>query len=114
MTAALIADAEALLAKLKAEFSPEIKVAENDAHAIVSDAASYIKTNGLQDLYQIALTLVGGMAPGASWATVLTSIVTQATADGKTLLAGAEGVVAAQAQADLLAAGKAAGLPTAA
>lgn len=103
----ILDDAKALVAKLEAEFAPEIKVAENDAHTIVTDAASFIKTNGLQDLYQIALTLVAAAVPGASWSGVLASIDAQAVTDGKTLIQGATAVVAAQAQADLVAVGKA-------
>lgn len=110
----LLDDAKALVAKIEADFKPEIKTVENDAKAIGASTLSYIETNGLQDLYQIALVVVGAMAPGASWTAALAAIVAQATTDGKTILAGSESIVAAQAQADLLAAGKSAGLPVAA
>jgi molybdopterin biosynthesis enzyme len=89
----------------KTAITPALTVAETDAKAIGNSALTYIKTNGLQDLYQIALTVVGAAAPGASWATTLASIEAQAIAAGKTLLSGATAVVAAQAQADLIAAG---------
>lgn len=102
MSNQIIAWLEAELAK----FRPEIKTVENDSHAIITDAVSYIKVNGLQDLEQIALTIVAAMVPGASWAATLASIKTQAVTDGAKLLEGAEAIVAAKVQADLLAAGK--------
>ena len=109
----ILADAKALIVRLESEFQPEIKTAENDAHAVVTDAVSYIKVNGLQDLEQIALTLVAAMVPGASWTGVLAAIVAQAKTDGVKLLDGAEAIVAAKVQGDLLAIGKPAGLPSA-
>lgn len=92
-------------AKLEAEFAPEIKTVENDAHEIVTDAVSYIKANGLQDLEQIALTIVAAMVPGASWTGVLANVKAQAVTDGVKLLEGAEAIVAAKVQADLIAIG---------
>ena len=89
----------------KTAITPALSVAETDAKAIGDSALTYIKTNGLQDLYQIALTVVGAAVPGASWASTLASIETQAVAAGKLLVSGATAVVAAQAQADLIAAG---------
>jgi len=79
---------------------------EQDAKDLLSTGVSYIETNGLQDLYQIALTLVAAATPGSSWTAVIASIEAQAVADGKALLKGAGSIVAAQAQADLIAAGK--------
>jgi hypothetical protein len=102
----ILAEAEAFLVNLRAHFAPEIKTVENEAHEIVNDAVSYIKVNGLQDLEQIALTLVAAMVPGTSWGAVLTAVRTQAVTDGVKLLQGAEAIVAAKAQADLIAAGK--------
>jgi hypothetical protein len=106
MTNTIIADAEALVAKLKAEFAPAVTTVETDAKAIGSATLNYIKTNGLQDVYQIALTVVGAMVPGASWTAALASIETQAVAAGKTLASGASAIVAGMAQTDLIAAGK--------
>lgn len=112
----LLQQAEEFFHNLKSHLSPavqaDIKAVQNAGHDLVNAAQSYIEKNGLQDLYAIALTLVGAMAPGASWAGTLAAIEAQAVADGKSLIQGAIGVVAAQAQADLLAAGKSAGLPT--
>ena len=96
-------------AKIKG--STAVATVEADAESIGGAGWAYIKNNGLADLYQIALTLVGAMVPGASWTGVLAAIVVQAKSDGVALLQGAEAVVAGQAQADLLAAGKPAGLP---
>ena len=106
MTNAIVDDAEALLAKIKAEFTPEVKDVENDLKDIGSATLNYIKTNGLQDVYQIALTVIGAMVPGASWATALASIETQAVSAGKTLATGTSAIVASMAQSDLIAAGK--------
>lgn len=102
---------ESVLAKWKAV--PVVGTVVTDVEEAASATVSYIKANGLQDVYQIALMLVGAMVPGASWTGVLAAIEAQALTDGKQLVAGASAIVAAQAQADLLAAGKAAGLPTA-
>jgi hypothetical protein len=106
----LLAEGEAFIAKLKTHLSPavqtEVKAAENDAHAIVSDAASYIKANGLSDLEALAITFVSAMVPGASWTVMLGSLKAQAVTDGVKLVEGAEAVVASKAQADLLAQGK--------
>lgn len=101
----IIAEGEAFLAKLRAEFSPEVKTVENDVHAVVTDAVSYIKVNGLQDLEQIALTLVTAMVPGTSWAALLASIKAQAITDGVALLDGSEDIVASKVKADLTAIG---------
>lgn len=101
----------AFLDKVKAliaEFEgiSEVQAVETDVQAIGSATLNYIKTNGLQDLYQIAMTLVAAALPGASWTGVLASIEAQAITDGKTLISGASAIVASQAQADLIAAGK--------
>lgn len=109
----ILDEAEAFLAKLRAEFSPEIKTVENEAHAIITDAVSYIKVNGLHDLEQIALTLVANMIPGTSWAALLTNIKTQAIADGVKLLEGAEDIVASKVKGDLTATGAVPALPAA-
>lgn len=113
----LIEEGEAWIAKLKSHLSAstraDIKDVQNAGHEIVADAVSYIKVNGLHDLEQLALTLVAAMVPGASWVATLATIKSQAIADGIAIIDGAEAVVAAKVQADLLAAGKAAGLPAA-
>lgn len=108
MTWAIITDVENIPAEIKSwiSTSPVVQTIETDAEAIGTSALNFIKTNGLQDLYQIALTLVSAAIPGASWATTLSSIEAQAVTDGKQLVTGATAVVAAQAQADLIAAGK--------
>jgi hypothetical protein len=105
MTNAIIADAEALVEKIKAEFSPAVKIAENDAHDIVSKAWTYIKTNGLEDAYQIALTIVGGAVAGTPWVTTLAAVEAAVVEGGKAIEKGAVAVVAAQAQADLISVG---------
>lgn len=106
MTNSIIADIESLIAKLKESIAPAVETAETDVVAAGKSALDYIKVNGLQDLYQIALTLISGATAGAPWAGTLAAIASQAAADGKDIITGAEAVVAAQAQADLIAAGK--------
>ncbi len=105
MTSAVILDVEDFINKIKAEFQPEVKAVENDVKAAGSAALAYIEKNGLQDLYQIALTVVGAAATGTPWGTVLATVVSTAVTDGKAIEAGAVAVVTAQAQADLVAAG---------
>lgn len=105
MTLAIIADIEAKLEELKVSFSPEIKTAENDLKAIGASAVSYIESNGLKDLYTIAMSVLTGAATGTPYTTVLASVVTQGEAAGISIAKGAEAVVVAQAQADLIAAG---------
>jgi hypothetical protein len=106
MTNAIIADIKAGIAKLEAALAPAETAVADDADAIGSATLNFIKTNGLQDLYQIAITVVGAMLPGASWTAALASIESQAVAAGKQLVSGSTAIVAALAQADLLAAGK--------
>lgn len=101
----ILDDAKALVARLEAEFKPQIKAVENEAHAIVTDAVSYIKINGLQDLEQLALILVTAMVPGTSWSALLATIKTQAIADGVKILEGSEDIVASKVKADLTAIG---------
>lgn len=101
MTNKLIADIKAIIAEFEADATP----VENDVKAIGSSALSYIETNGLQDLYQIALSAVAGAVAGAPWAATLATIESQAVTAGKSIEKGAVAVVAAQAQADLIAAG---------
>ncbi len=86
--------------------STAVKTATADAENIGGAGWAFIKTNGLHDLYQIALTLVAAAIPGASWTGILASIEAQAVVDGKQLLQGYVAVVAATAQADLIASGK--------
>jgi len=110
MSLEIITDIENLLAKAKALLSPaavaEVKTIENEGHTIVADAVSYIKANGLHDLEQLAITFVGALASGASWTGMLTALKAQAVTDGITLVEGAEAIVAAKVQADLLVQGK--------
>lgn len=106
MTNTIIREIKALIAKFEEAVDPAVDAAVTDVETIGKSALDYIKTNGLQDLYQIALTVVGGAVAGAPWVGTLAAITAQAAADGKALLTGAEAVVAAQAQADLIAAGK--------
>lgn len=104
MTNSVLTWIETEWAKIKS--STAVQTAEADVENIGGAGWAWIKTNGLTDLYQLALTLVAAAVPGASWTALLASLTAQATADGKQLIAGAEAVVAAQAQADLISAGK--------
>lgn len=99
-----IAELKSLVTKWEGE--PVIGTVITDVVNAGEAAASYVKANGLQDLYQLALIAVAALAPGASWEGMLVALEAQALADGKTLVKGATAVVSAQAQADLIAAGK--------
>ncbi len=107
---AILTDVETFLKGLKEKFSPavqaEVKAVENEGHAIVTDAVTYIKANGLADLEALAITFVSALIPGGSWVTMLGALKAQAVTDGITLIEGAEAVVAAKVQADLLVQGK--------
>ena len=104
MTLAIITEIENLLAKLKS--NTVVETVETDVEAIGSAALGYIKTNGLQSLYQIALAVLTGAAAGTPWATIGATVVSQGEAAGISIAKGAESIVLAQAQADLIAAGK--------
>ncbi len=106
MSIAIIEDVKALLAKLQAHFAPEIKAVENEAKAIGDAALTYIENNGLNALYNIATAALLGAATGTPWATIGATVVKQGEAAGISIAKGAETVVLAQAQADLIAVGK--------
>lgn len=97
------ADAEALLAKIKG--TPAVKVLEDDVRQVATSTVSYIKANGLQDVYELALDLLPALI-GQPWASVLAKLEADALSAGKALLSGASAIIASQAQADLLAVGK--------
>jgi len=105
MTSAIIQDVEDFINKIKAEFKPEIKEVENDVKSAASATLAYIEKNGLQDAYQIAMTIVGAAVAGSPWGATLAAVEAAVVADGKTIEKGAVAVVSAQAQADLIAAG---------
>ena len=105
MTSAIITDVDSFIAKIKAEFAPVATVVETDVKTAVSTAWTYIQTNGLQDAYQIALTIVGGAVAGTPWLSTLAAVEAAVVADGKTIEKGAVAVVSAQAQADLISVG---------
>lgn len=89
-----------------AKASAIVKEVEEDAEAIGSATLNYIKDNGLQALYKMALGLLAGIASGTPWATVGAALVAQGEAAGITIAKGAEAIVLAQAQADLIAIGQ--------
>lgn len=90
----------------KAKSSDVTKTIETDVEAIGTAAFNFIKTNGLQDLYQIALSVLAGAATGTPWATIGATVVSQGEAASIAIAKGAESIVLAQAQADLIAQGK--------
>lgn len=99
----LVTDAEALVAKLKT--NTVVATVETDLKAIGASAGNYIKNNGLTALYAIAMSVLTGAATGTPWATIGATVVTQGEAAGISIAKGAESIVLAQAQADLVAAG---------
>jgi hypothetical protein len=103
MSNAIITYLKAELAKF--ESNPDVETVETDAKAIGVSALNYIKSNGLTDLYNIALAALTSAATGTSFAAVAATVVSQGEAAGITIAKGAESVVLAQAQADLVAQG---------
>jgi hypothetical protein len=101
----IIADLEGMVASLKGAFTPARKAIENDLKDLESKSIDYIKTNGLQDLYQLAATLLPALT-GSPWGSVLAALEAKALELGKALVKGEAAIVAAQAQADLIAVGK--------
>jgi hypothetical protein len=69
-------------------------------------AVHFIESNGLSSAYTIAVGLLTSLSSGNPWGVVLSTLVTQCEQAGVQLLQGSEAVVLAQAQADLIAAGK--------
>lgn len=107
MSNAFIEDVKADVAALYNKFQANtvVHTVETDAKAIGASALSYIEKNGLTNLYQIALAALTGAATGTPWATIGATVVSQGEAAGISIAKGAESIVLAQAQADLVAAG---------
>jgi len=104
MTIEVITWLENELAKLKG--NTVVKAVETDVTSIGSATLNYIKTNGLQDLYQIAVNVLTSVTIGSPWSGIISAVESQAVADGKSILAGSSTIVTSIAQSDLLAAGK--------
>lgn len=83
-----------------------VKEVEKDAEAIGEATYDYIKKNALSDLYNIAIAALMGVTSGTPYTAVLATVLSQGKAAGITIAKGAEAIVVAQAQADLIAAGK--------
>ena len=96
-------DVDALVAKIKGSTTATVIV--QDVEDIGSATLNYIKNNGLTALYQIAMSALTGAATGTSFTAIGASVLAQGEAAGITIAKGAEGIVLAQAQADLVAAG---------
>jgi hypothetical protein len=90
---------------VKLESNNTVTALQADVEAIGDSAFNYIKANALGDLYKIATAALLGVATGTPWATITATVVTQGEAAGITIAKGAESIVLAQAQADLIAAG---------
>lgn len=101
MTSAIITDVDNFITKIKAEFAPA--VAEVKSNAVTIE--SWVVTNGYPLLMQDALAAVTGMLTGAPWATLVASLISQAEAQGHTLLNGAADVALNLAKAQLVVAG---------
>jgi hypothetical protein len=105
MTSEVIAKIEAFFEEIKTDLQPVETEVVTDAKAIGTSALAYIKSNGLTELYSIAKSALLGLATGTPWATVAADVVSQGEAAGIAIAKGAETIVLAQAQADLIAAG---------
>jgi hypothetical protein len=100
----LIAEIESVVTKWKAV--PVVGTVVEDVEAAGQSALAYIKANALTDAYKIATAALLGAATGTPWATLAATVVAQVEAAGIAIAKGAETIVLAQAQADLIAAGK--------
>ena len=103
MTNSVIAWLEAKLSELKT--NPVVETVETDVEAIGSSAIAYIEQNGGKAAYSLAMSFLAGVATGTPWATIGADFLTQAETAGITIAKGAESVILAQAQADLVAQG---------
>lgn len=83
-----------------------VHTVEVDAKAIGASALDYIEKQGLTALYNIATAALQGAVTGTTWAMIGATVVAQGEAAGIAIAKGAESIVLAQAQADLIAAGK--------
>lgn len=104
MSNEFVTELKALIAKF--ETAPVVQTVETDVKAIAGAAWAYIKSNGLTDLIGIAESALAGAATGTPYTAILATVVTQGKAAGLQIEQGAEAIVVAQAQADLIAAGK--------
>jgi len=106
----ILSDLESVLSRLRSHLSDtanaEIKAAQNEAHDVIHTGEDYIRVHGLQDLAILAETFVMALVPGGSWTGMLASLKAQAVTQGIALVDGAEAVVAAKVQSDLIATGK--------
>ena len=93
----------AIFAEVKA--TPIVAAVETDIKTAGLATLNYVEKNGLQAAYQIALSVVAAATAGTPWGVIISAIETQALAAGKTLASGAGSILAAQAQADLVALG---------
>jgi len=104
MSVAFLGWLEKEWAKLKS--SHVTQTVETDIKAIGGGAWAIITSKGLTDIYGLAVTALQAAVPGASWVEILSSITAQVLADGKDIEHAVVAYVTAQAQADLIAAGK--------
>lgn len=88
------------------KFRPGIKIVENEFHEDAAAAWGYIQKNGLHDAYLLATTLLQGEAAATPWGVLLAQLGAEALKMGKDLVDGEKALILAQAQADLVAAGK--------
>lgn len=104
LEAKLQADPE--VQKVEAEVKTVVKATATELKAIAGTGWNYIANHGLQALYALAQEALLAMQPGVGWTTLLVQLGKDAVQKGVKIVEGAEAVVAAQAQADLIAAGK--------
>lgn len=108
MTWAIITEVEQIPDEIKQWFetSPLVQKVATEAEALELSGWNYIKTNGLQAGYQLAVELLTGAATGTPWLTLGADLLAKAEAAGIAILKGAESILLAQAQSDLIAAGQ--------
>lgn len=97
-------DFDALKAKIEGNTTATVIIQKAEDIGVAT--WDYIKANGLTALYSMATALLAGAATGTPFTVLAANLVSQAETAGISIAKGAESIVLAQAQADLVAAGQ--------
>lgn len=89
----------------KFESAPAVETVVTDVKSDAVDLEQWVATNGYPLIMQDALAAVTGMLTGTSWSALVSSLISTALAQGKTLEAGAANVALNLAQSQLIVAG---------
>lgn len=101
MTNEVIAWLKSELAKFETDAAPIVADVKSDAVTL----EQWVVTNGYPLIMQDALAAVTGALTGSSWASLVSSLISTALAQGKALEAGAAQVALNLAQSQLIVSG---------